>query len=268
VLQEANVQLGVVLSDLFGESGLDMLDALVNQEAAPEQIAQLARKQAKKKIPQIQAAMEGHHMTEHHRRLIRHSMRHLAFLEDEIAELDAEIVRQTEVGSLQPAMELVETIPGIKQTAAAALLAETGPDMSQFPTPPQLPSWIGVSPGNNESAGKRKSGRTTKGNPWARQLLVECAWSATRKKDSATQRLYDRLKPRLQHKRALVAVAHWIALQIHTVLSTGKPYQADPDPDLTRAQALRLVRHHSRRLRHLHKWMKGQSPSERQPASG
>jgi transposase len=201
-------------------------------------------------------------------RLIRHSMRHLAFLEDEIAELDAEIVRQTEVGSLQPAMELVETIPGIKQTAAAALLAETGPDMSQFPTPPQLPSWIGVSPGNNESAGKRKSGRTTKGNPWARQLLVECAWSATRKKDSATQRLYDRLKPRLQHKRALVAVAHWIALQIHTVLSTGKPYQADPDPDLTRAQALRLVRHHSRRLRHLHKWMKGQSPSERQPASG
>jgi transposase len=268
VLQEANVQLGVVLSDLFGESGLDMLDALVNQEAAPEQIAQLARKQAKKKIPQIQAAMEGHHMTEHHRRLIRHSMRHLAFLEDEIAELDAEIVRQTEVGSLQPAMELVETIPGIKQTAAAALLAETGADMSQFPAPPQLPSWIGVSPGNNESAGKRKSGRTTKGNPWARQLLVECAWSATRKKDSATQRLYDRLKPRLQHKRALVAVAHWIALQIHTVLSTGKPYQADPDPDLTRAQALRLVRHHSRRLRHLHKWMKGQSPSERQPASG
>jgi transposase len=267
VLQEANVQLGVVLSDLFGESGLDMLDALVNQEAAPEQIAQLARKQAKKKIPQIQAAMEGHHMTEHHRGLIRHSMRHLAFLEDEIAELDAEIVRQAEVGSLQPAMELVQTIPGIKQTAAAALLAETGPDMSQFPTPPQLPSWIGVSPGNNESAGKRKSGRTTKGNPWARQLLVECAWSATRKKDSATQRLYERLKPRLQHKRALVAVAHWIALQVHTVLSTGKPYQTDPDPDLTRAQALRLVRHHSRRLRHLHKWMKDQSNTARQPAS-
>ena len=268
VLQEANVQLGAVLSDLFGESGLDMLDALVNQEAAPGQIAQLARKQAKKKIPQIQAAMEGHHMTEHHRLLIRHSMRHLAFLEDEIAELDAEIVGQTEVGSLQPAMELVETIPGIKQTAAAALLAETGADMSQFPAPQQLPSWIGVSPGNNESAGKRKSGRTNKGNPWARQLLVECAWSATRKKDSATQRLYERLKPRLQHKRALVAVAHWIALQIHTVLSTGKPYQADPDPDLTRAQALRLVRHHSRRLRHLHKWMKDQSHSERQPASG
>jgi hypothetical protein len=116
----------VVLSDLFGESGLDMLDALVNQEAAPEQIAQLARKQAKKKIPQIQAAMEGHHMTEHHRLLIRHSMRHLAFLEDEIAELDAEIVRQTEVGSLQPAMELVETIPGIKQTAAAALVGRNG----------------------------------------------------------------------------------------------------------------------------------------------
>lgn len=121
VLQEANVQLGAVLSDLFGESGLDMLDALVNQEAEVGQIVQLARKQAKKKVPQLRAALEGHHMTEHHRLLIRHSMRHLAFLEDEIAELDAEIVRQTETGPLQPAMELVQTIPGIKQTAAAAL---------------------------------------------------------------------------------------------------------------------------------------------------
>jgi transposase len=266
VLQEANVQLGAVLSDLFGESGLDMLDALVNQEAEVGQIVQLARKQAKKKIPQLRAALEGHHMTEHHRLLIRHSMRHLAFLEDEIAELDAEIVRQTETGPLQPAMELVQTIPGIKQTAAAALLAETGPDMSQFPTPPQLPSWIGVSPGNNESAGKRKSGRTTKGNPWARQTLVECAWSATRKKDSATQQLYQRLKPRLQHKRALVAVAHWITLQIHTVLSTGQPYQAHPNPELTRAQALRLTRHHSRRLRHLHKWMRRQEQTQPQQA--
>src|SRR5260370_36952483 len=140
--------------------------------------------------------------------------------------------------------------------------------MSPFPTAPQLPSWIGVNPGNNERAGKRKSGRTAKGNPWARQVLVECAWSASRKKDSATQKLYDRLKPRLQHKRALVAVAHWITLQIHAGLSTGQPYQADPNPDLTRAQAQRLARHHSRRLRHLHKWMRHQEGQEAQQAHG
>jgi transposase len=256
VLQEANVQLGAVLSDVFGSSGLDMLDALVNQEATPPEIAQLARKQARKKIPQIQAALEGHRLTGHHRGLIQHSMRHLAFLEEEIAALDDEIAHKMESASLQPAMELMESIPGIKKAAAAAILAETGTQMSQFPRAPQLPSWIGVCPGNNESAGKRKSGQTTKGNPWARRALVECAWSATRKKDSATQQLYERLKPRIQHKRALVAVAHWITLRIYEVLSTGKPYQAGQDPTLTRSQTLRLARHHSRRLRHLHKWLK------------
>ena len=255
VLQEANVQLGAVLSDLFGASGLDMLESLVNQQATPEEIAQLARKQARKKIPQIQAALEGHHMTEHHRALIRHSMRHLAFLEEEIAELDKEIAQKVESGSLEPAVKLVESIPGIQKTAAAAIVAETGKDMTQFPTPPQMASWIGVCPGNNESAGKRKSGRTTKGNPWARRALVESAWSATRKKESATQRLYQRLKPRIQHKRALVAVAHWMTLQIYEVLSSGKPYEANQRPGLTPAQAVRLARHHTNRLRHLHKWL-------------
>ena len=222
----------------------------------------MIRPSSRKKIPEIQAALEGHPMTDHHRRLIRHSMRHLAFLEEEIAELDDEIARKVESGSLQPAVELVESIPGIQKTAAAAIIAETGPDMTQFPTAPQLPSWIGVCPGNNESAGKRKSGKTTKGNPWARRALVECAWSATRKKESAPQRLYERLKPRTQHKRALVAVAHWIALRIHEVLSTGKPYQADRSSDLTPTQALRLARHHSRRLRHLHQWLKRPNPKQ------
>jgi transposase len=255
VLQEANVQLGAVLSDLFGASGLDMLESLVNQQAAPEEIAQLARKQARKKIPQIQAALEGHHMTEHHRGLIRHSMRHLAFLEEEIAELDKEIAQKVDSGSLEPAVKLVASIPGIQKTAAAAIVAETGKDMTQFPTPPQLASWIGVCPGNNESAGKRKSGRTTKGNPWARRVLVESAWSATRKKESATQRLYQRLKPRVQHKRALVAVAHWITLQIYEVLSSGKPYPSEQRPGLTPAQAVRLARHHTNRLRHLQRWL-------------
>ena len=257
VLQEANVQLGTVLSDLFGTSGLDMLEALVNQDASPEEIAQLARQQARKKIPQIQTALEGHHMTEHHRGLIRHSMRHLAFLEEEIAELDQEIARKVEEDEeLRSAVKLVVTIPGVQKTAAAAIVAETGTDMRQFPEAPQLASWIGVCPGNNESAGKRKSGRTTKGNPWARRTLVECGWSATRKKDSATQRLYTRLKPRIQHKRALVAVARWIALQVHETLSRGEPYRADKASDLTPSKVVRLARHHTRRLRHLHKWLK------------
>lgn len=257
VLQEANVQLGIVLSDVFGESGLHMLDALVNQDASPEQIADLAVKQARKKIPEIRKALEGHQMTDHQRSLIRHSMEHLAFLEEKIAELDGEIAERVKGSSaIQKAVELVQSVPGIKKTAAAAIIAETGSDMTQFPTDGQLASWIGVCPGNNESAGKRKSGQSTKGNPWARRTLVECSWSATRKKDSESKKLYERLKRSIKHKRALVATAHWIVLQIHEVLSTGQPYQVDPDPKLTVAQANRLARHHSRRLRHLHKWLR------------
>jgi transposase len=257
VLREANVQLGVVLSDIFGESGLNMLDALVNEAASPEQIADLAVRTARKKIPRIQKALEGHQMTDHHRSLVRHSMRHLAFLEDQIAELDREIATCVNASrNLKTAADLLESIPGIKQTSAAAIVAETGADMSQFPTGGQLASWIGVCPGNHESAGKRKSGRTTQGNPWARRTLVECAWSGSRKKESATQNRYERLKPKIKHKRALVATAHWMVLKIHEVLSTGQPYATDPHPDLTAAQARRLLRHHSRRLTHLHKWFR------------
>lgn len=259
VLQEANVQLGIVLSDVFGESGLRMLDALVNQDATPEQIADLALRHARKKIPQIQKALAGHQMTDHQRSLVRHSMEHLAFLEEQVAELDREIAEHVEASrELQTAVELVKTVPGIQATAAATIVAETGVDMAQFPNGGKLASWVGVCPGNNESAGKRKSGRTTKGNPWARRTLVECAWSATRKKDSESQRFYQRLKPNIKHKRALVATAHWIVLRIHEVLSAGTPYHAAPDTNLTLSRAQRLARHHSRRLRHLNKWLRNQ----------
>ena len=256
VLPEGNVQLGVVLSDVFGESGLAMLDALVHHDASPQQIAELARNTARKKIPQIRQALEGHRITEHHRSLIRHSVDHLAFLEEQIAELDREIAARVQSQSLKPAVELLQTIPGIKQTAAAAIVAETGVDMGQFPTGSQLASWVGVCPGNNESAGKRKSGRTTKGNPWARRILVECAWSGSRKNDSATKARYEHRKPKIKHKRALVAVAHWTVLKVHEVLRTGQPYRLDPHPNLTTSQARRLLRHHSRRLAHLHNWLR------------
>src|SRR4051794_201388 len=142
VLQEANVQLGAVLSDVFGQSGLSMLDALMNPDATPEQIAELAVRQARKKIPQLRKAMEGHRMTDHHRKLIRHSMEHLAFLEEEISELDGEIAEQVAADTaLRAASELAQSIPGIQQTAAAAIIAETGPDMKQFPGAGKLASW-------------------------------------------------------------------------------------------------------------------------------
>jgi transposase len=256
VLQEANVQLGTVLSDVFGESGLNMLDALMNPDATPEQIAELAVRQARKKIPLLRKALEGHRMTDHHRTLIRHSMEHLAFLEEEIGELDQEIRKQVnEHAALRKATELAQSVNGIKETAAASIIAETGPNIAQFPSKGKLSSWVGTCPGNNITGGKRRSAPARKGNPWARRVLVECAWSATRKKDSEAQRHYDHLKHRHKHKPALMATAHLLTLQLYETLSTGKPYVDKAQKELTTTQAQRLTRHHSRRLKKLNHWL-------------
>jgi transposase len=195
-------------------------------------------------------------MTDHHRRLIRHSMEHLAYLEEEILELEKEITEHVKGHiELRVASDLAQTVPGIRETAAAAIIAETGPDMKQFPGPGKLASWIGVCPGNNITGGKRQSSQTTKGNPWARQTLVECAWSATRKKDSEPKRFYEGLKHRLKHKPALVATAHLLTLNVYHVLATGKPYAATPHAEFTSAKVQKLVRHHTRRIKRLQHWL-------------
>ena len=256
VLQEANVQLGTVLSDVFGQSGLNMLDALMNPDATPEEIADLAVRQARKKIPLLKKALEGHRMTDHHRKLIRHSMEHLAFLEEEIAELDKEISEHVKAhAALSKATDLAQSVTGIKETAAASIIAETGADIKQFPDGGKLSSWVGTCPGNNITGGKRKSAPARKGNSWARRVLVECAWSATRKKDSQAQRHYEHLKQRHQHKPSLVATAHLLTLQLYETLATGKPYVENPQAELPEAKAQRLVRHHSRRLKKLKHWL-------------
>ena len=258
VLQESNIQIGTVLSDVFGESGLNMLDALMNPDASAEQIAELAVRQARKKIPLLRKALEGHRLTDHHRKLIRHSMEHLAFLEEEIGELEQEIAAHVKGhAALREASRLAQTVPGIQSTAAAAIIAETGPDMSQFASGSKLASWLGTCPGNHITGGKRKSGQTRKGNPWARRTLVECAWCATRKTNSEPQRYFERLKQRLKHKPALIATAHLLTLKLYDTLATGRPYTEVPEPPLTAAQAQRLVRHHTHRLRRLNHWLSG-----------
>jgi transposase len=256
VLQEANVQVGTVLSDVFGTSGLKMLDALMDPDKTPEQIADMAVRTARKKIPALRKALEGHQMTEHHRRLIRHSMEHLAFLAEEIEELESEIAEHVNAHEpLREACQLAKTVPGIQETAAAAIVAETGADMSQFANAGKLASWLGTCPGNNITGGKSKSGKSRKGNPWARQALVECAWSATRKKASEPQRFYQRMRSRLKHKSALFATAHLLTLKLHETLASGKPYAEAQETQLTAAKVKRIVRHHSRRIKNLNHWL-------------
>jgi transposase len=254
VLEDANVKIGDVLSDVFGLSGQRMLEALVAGESSACDIAQLARGHARKKIADLTAALQGHQMRDAHRFLITRAMRHMAFLAEEIEALDQEIERRIAGAELDHPYQLLQTIPGIRGQAAGTLLAEAGPDMKQFPTAGNFSSWSGAAPGNNESAGKRKRSPTLRGNPHMKTALVESAWSASRTNGSEFQDRYQRLQPRLGHKRAIVAVAHLLAIRIYEVLDSSLPYQnrhATQSP----ASIRRLIRHHSRRLKHLHRWL-------------
>jgi transposase len=260
VLEDANVKIGDVLSDVFGLSGQLMLEALVNGlggDGPPSafDIAQLARGHAKKKLNELTAALEGHQMRDSHRTLIRHAMRHMAFLAEEIEALDQDIAALIREADLTPAYELLQTIPGIKSQAAATILAESGPDMKQFPKAANFSSWSGLAPGNNESAGKKKRAPAMKGNPHIKTALVEAAWSATRTKHSEFQDRYQTLRPKIGHKRAIVASAHTLALRIYEVLEQNRPYQPQGG-NLTPRSVNRLVRHHTRRLHCLHRWLK------------
>jgi transposase len=247
VLEDANIKLSCVLADLFGVSGQLMLEALLDGQASASEIAQLAQRQAKRKIPELTAALEGHRMSDHHRRMIRHSLKHLAFLEQELFALDEEIWQQIETSGLQSALALLKTVPGVQQDSAVQILAEIGPDMRPFPSAAHLSSWAGLCPGNRRSAGKNKGGRTTRGNRWLRATLTQCAWAAAAKKDCPLRTKFWRLAAEGK-KRALVAVAHSLLVLCYQVLVQGQPYRSPGTPAVEERQKQRLIRHHVRCL--------------------
>ena len=249
VLEDANVKLGNVLSDVFGASGQAMLEALLSNQGTPQQLAEFARGKLRRKMPEIVTAVEEHRMREHHRFLIRQSLRHMAFLEEQVAALDEEILRQMK--PFEKEFESLQTIPGIKATAAASILAEVGVDMKQFPTAHHLASWAGICPGNNESAGKHKGTQTRKGDPWLRGTLTESAWAASRKKGSSFAARFRRLAPHRGQKRALVALGHNLLIVVYQVLSTGQPYRELGSTYHEERTKEARVRHHLRCLRAL-----------------
>ncbi len=250
VLEDGNVKLGNVLTDVLGVSGQLMLDARLKGKAQRAEIAQFAKAGAKKKIPEIVRALEGHQMRDHHRRMIRYSLQHMMFLEEQIAELDRDIVAPIHPAGLDEAWQLIQTVPGIQDRSAASILAETGADMKQFPTAKDLSSWAGLCPGNNRSAGKNKSSHTTGGNPWLRGALTECAWAAAATKNCFLKDKFWRLTSRSGGEKApaLIAVAHVMLLLIYQVLEKRQPFDNRQTPPLDDRQRQRMIRHHVRRL--------------------
>ena len=252
LLEGANIKLASVVSDIQGVSARAMLEEIAKGRTDVQALAQLARGRLRNKIPELEKALTGL-VEPHHRFLLASQLTHIDFLDEQIADISAEIGRQVE-GMSPPdpptsppvdpetgevfsdgspdtpltwakAVDLADTVPGIDVRAAEAILAEIGINMAQFPSAAHLAAWAGLAPGNNESAGKRFSGRTRKGNNTLQAILVQVAWSAVRTKDTFLKARYHRLARRRGKKRAIVAIAHSILVSLWHMLSKQESYR-------------------------------------------
>jgi len=252
VLERANIKLASVASDIMGVSGRAMLEALIAGKADPATMADLAKRRMRSKIPLLEQALTGV-VRDHHRQLLAMQLAHIDFLDEQIDALNTTIetalraLSADEPLSPQPlpraaassalpltvstpltftrAVELLDTIPGVDQRGAEVLVTEIGIDMSRFETAPRLAAWAGVAPGNDESAGKQRSGKTRKGNRSLRAILTQLAHGAVRTKGTYLSALYQRLAARRGKQRAIIAVAHSMMRSVFHMLSRNEAYR-------------------------------------------
>lgn len=265
LLEDANIKLGSVVSDILGKSSRAMLSALIEDaNADPAKLAErlAAAGPLRNKIPQLTLALKGE-LRDHHRFMLKQLLDQTDYLARQIDAFEGRIDQLISEGAgaegagaegegpFAQAVRRLDPIPGINRRAAQVILAEIGHDMSRFASAAHLASWAGLCPGNDESAGKRRSGRTRFGNRWLKQMLVQCAWAACRTKRSYFHGMYQRLKARRGHKRALIAIAHAMLTTIWHLLSHARDYvdltvqpQHQPNP-------LRLTKHLVQRLEQL-----------------
>jgi len=223
VLCDAGIRLGVVVSDLHGLSARLMVKALIEGKSAPE-VLSFASDRLRASREEIFESLQAEDLTAAHRFVLAEIMEHVEALEERIARFDAELLRCLREAGYRVPLQLLQTLPGIDLMGAAMLLVEIGADMSVFGSAQRLASWVGICPGNNESAGKRKSGSIRKGNAWVRRLLCEFAQAAGRSR-CALKGKFQALSVRKGHKRSIVALAHKMLRIIFAMLKDNKPYR-------------------------------------------
>jgi transposase len=227
VLEDANIKLASVASDVLGVSGRAMIRAIIDGQDDPDELAGMAKRRLKGKIPRLKQALHGR-VTDHHRFLLRALLEQIEFLEGLIARFDARV--EEAMARFAEAAARLRAIPGVGEKAAEVIMAEVGPDMTPFPTAGHLSSWAGLCPGNDLTAGKRRSGKTTKGSQWLRTTLVQVAWAASRTKDTIFSACYHRWAKRMGKKKALVAVAHKVLVVVYHLLKNRTDYRENWKP--------------------------------------
>ena len=248
LLETANIKLSSVATDVLGASGRAMLSALVSGKRDAEQLAEMAKGTLRTKRGQLVDALSGR-FTDHHAFLLGQLLAHVEHLDRAIAECGARIE-----GAMLPFSQAairLQTITGVGRRTAETLVAEVGVDMSRFPTPAHLASWAAMCPGNNESAGRRKSGRIRKGNLWLKSALIEAAWAASHQRGTYLGALYARLSRRRGAKRAVVGVGHAILVAVWHILSKNEPYRELGPRHFDSIDKDRLKRRYIRRLQDL-----------------
>jgi transposase len=222
VLQDAGIKLTSVASKVLTQSGRAIVEALIAGQRDPRALADLAKGKLRPKIPQLAEALDGHFGV-HHAIVASCILGHLDFLDAAIADLDEQVAARV-AGGYQPAARLLADVPGLERRSIEVIIAETGADMSRFPSPGHLASWAGLCPGNHESAGKRRRVATTQGNQWLRRTMIESARAAARTKGSYFTAQYRQIARRRGPNKAAVAVAHSLLDVIWHILTTGEVF--------------------------------------------
>lgn len=221
ILEDANIKLASVVSDVFGKTGQAIIESLASGITDPEYLASLAKGTLKRKKDKLILALNGK-FTAHHKFMLEQILKSIESINSFIDNLDKEMDKYLDIMTVE--VQFLQTMPGVSKLIALAILAEIGTDMSVFPTSKHLASWAGVCPGNNESAGKKKSSRITHGNKYLKTVLVEAAWSASRSKNCHYADRYRAIASRRGKKKAIMAVAHSILVSAYHVLLNKEPF--------------------------------------------